>query len=166
MSHGCGVAVVGRRSSNVHGAAGAVPAGKQPTMRRSVPAPLSGGLFVKYFQFGWSAGGVEPVDAAQHGAGLGVDEHGPGRGTRPLSTTLASKARRKPPPVGTATSRTCWSWASPPTPSWPKPARAPRTDTAPALDAGVAGRGPPGLLAGQAPRALRASPRPPSDEDA
>ena len=125
-------------------------------IRRSVPAPLSGGLFVKYSQFGWSAAesrrstrrSTAPVSASTSMVQAS--------GTRPLSTTLASNARRMPPLVGTATSRTCWSWASPPTRSWPKPARAAAHGHRSRLDAGVAGRGPPGLLAGQPPRALRA----------
>ncbi len=128
-SHGCGVAPAVWRSSNVHGAAGALPAGKQPTIRRSAPEPLSGGLFVKYCQFGWSAAesrrstrrSTAPVSASTSTVQAA--------GSRPLSTTLTSKARRTLRPVGTATSRTCWSWASPSTRSWPKPAREPRTDT-------------------------------------
>ena len=134
-SHGSGVA---RRrcwrSSNVHGAAGAA-AGREAADDPAVGARRrsSGGLFVKYFQFGWSAARVEPVDAAQHGAGLGVDEHGPGRAARGRCRrrwprTRGGRRRRS----ATATSRTCWSGSRPPTRSWPKPARAPRTDTAPA----------------------------------
>ena len=146
-----------RRSSNVHGAAGALPDGKQPMMRRSVPAPLERRVVREVLPVRLVGGRVEAVDAAQHGAGLGVDEHGPGHrdaavvddvGLERAAEAVAGGRPRPRAPAGAG--------ASPPTRSWPKPARAPRTDTAPRVDAGVAGRGPPGLLAGQAAGALRA----------
>ena len=166
-SQGSGVAASVWRSSNVHGAAGDAPAGKQPTIRRSAPEPLSGGLFLKYTQFGWSAAesrrstrrSTAPVSASTSTVQAA--------GTRPLSTTLASKPRRTPPLVGTATSRTCWSPESPATRSCPKPARVPRTDTpvarasTPALRAAISHASWP-----VSRRSPCSGPPPPSDDDA
>src|SRR5688500_11134628 len=60
-SHAAGVAASLWRSSNVHGAAIPPGAGKQPTMRRSVPEPAIGGLFLKQEKLGWPAAESRPL---------------------------------------------------------------------------------------------------------
>src|SRR5215218_7081218 len=127
-SQGNGVAAALWRSSNVQGAGGEAPAGKQPMIR-----PPPEGSLGKYCQLGCSAAESSRSTRRRTAPVSASTSTVQAAGTRPSSTTLASKARRAPPLVGTATSRTCCGRARPATRSCPKPARAPRTDTLPAL---------------------------------
>ena len=120
---------------------------------------------MKYSQLGWSAARVEAVDTAQHGAGLGVDEHrSRPPGSRAVVHDVDLEARGESRHRwSSATSRTCWSSVEPADAQLPEAgsarrARTPPPASTPALRAAARAR-PPGR-SGAASPCERAGPSP------